>query len=84
MSITETNVAELRANLADALETVAKGGIVSIKSRGKTKAALISDELLWQLEDIIASNNPRLIKKTAQARAEIATYSFEEVFDADK
>ena len=80
MSITETNVATLRANLADVLDTVAKGNIVSIKSRGKSRAAIISDDLLWQLEDIIAANNPRIIKKVASARKDPKTYTFEEVF----
>lgn len=82
MSITETNMTNLRANLADALDQVAEGDIVLIKRRGKPAAALIDGDLL---EDYMAATNPRIIKKVAKARAEIAagkTVAFEDVFSA--
>ena len=80
MSITETNMTNLRSNLADALDTVAEGNIVLVKRRGKPDATLINSDLL---EDYLAANNPRIVKKVAKSRAEIAagkTLSFEEVF----
>lgn len=70
MSVTETNMANLRSHLADALEQVADGNIVLVKRRGKRYAALIDGELL---EDFLAATNPRVVKKVAQARKEIAT-----------
>ena len=80
MSIMETNMTKLRSNLADALDQVADGDIVLVKRRGKPDAALIDSDLL---EDFIAATNPRIMKKTARARAEIATgktIPFDEVF----
>ena len=77
MSITQTNMTNLRSNLADALDQVAEGDIVLVKRRGKSDAALIDSDLL---EDYIAATNPRIIKKVAKARAEKATIPFEEVF----
>lgn len=77
MSIMETNMANLRSNLADALDQVAEGDIVLVKRRGKPDAALIDSELL---EDYVAATNPRIIKKIAKARAEKTTTTFEEVF----
>jgi len=80
VSIMETNMTKLRSNLADALDQVADGDIVLVKRRGKPDAALIDSDLL---EDFIAATNPRIMKKTARARAEIATgktIPFDEVF----
>lgn len=77
MSITQTNMTNLRSNLADALDQVADGGIVLVKRRGKPDAALIDSDLL---EDYIAATNPRIIKKVAKARSEKVTIPFEEVF----
>lgn len=80
MGVLETNMTNLRSNLADALDQVAGGDIVLVKRRGKPDAALIDSDLL---EDYIAATNPRIIKKVAKARAEVAagqTVSFEEVF----
>jgi len=71
---------KLRSNLADALDQVADGDIVLVKRRGKPDAALIDSDLL---DDFIAATNPRIMKKTARARAEIATSKtipFDEVF----
>ena len=79
MSVMETNMANLRSNLADALEHAAGGDIVVVKRRGKRDTALIDSELL---EDFLAATNPRITKKIAQARAEVATgktTSFEDV-----
>lgn len=76
MSVMETNMTNLRSNLADALDQVANGDIVLVKRRGKPDAALIDSELL---EDFIAATNPRIVKKTAQARAETKSYSLQEV-----
>ena len=77
MSILETNMSELRANLADALEQTSKGDIVVVKRRGKPDAALIDSDML---EDFLAANNPRIMKKVVKARAENETISFEEAF----
>ncbi|MEK7096151.1 MAG: hypothetical protein AAB896_02600 [Patescibacteria group bacterium] len=80
MSVLETNMTNLRSNLAGALDQVADGDIVLVKRRGKPDTALIDSDLL---EDYIAATNPRIIKKVAKARAEVAagqTVSFEEVF----
>lgn len=80
MSVLETNMTNLRSNLADALDQVANGDIVLVRRRGKSDAALIDSDLL---EDYIAATNPRIIKKVAKARAEVVagqTVSFEEVF----
>lgn len=76
MSVMETNMTNLRSNLADALDQVANGDIVLVKRRGKPDAALIDSDLL---EDYIAATNPRIIKKTAEARAETKSYSLDEV-----
>ena len=76
----ETNMTNLRSNLADALDQVASGDIVLVKRRGKPDTALIDSDLL---EDYIAANNPRIVKKVAKARAEVAagkTVPFEDVF----
>ncbi len=77
MSVMETNMSNLRSNLADALDQVAGGDIVLVKRRGKPDAALIDSDLL---EDYIAAINPRITKKVAQARAEKESIPFEEVF----
>lgn len=80
MSITETNMTDLRSNLADALDQVAGGNIVLVKRRGKPNAALVDSDLL---EDFVAATNPRIIKKTAKARSEVnegKTVSFEDIF----
>ena len=80
MSITETNMTDLRSNLADALDQVAGGNIVLVKRRGKPDAALVDSDLL---EDFVAATNPRIIKKTARARSEVnkdKTVTFEDVF----
>lgn len=80
MSVMEINMTNLRSNLADALDQVAGGDIVLVKRRGKPDTALIDSELL---EDFVAANNPRIIKKTAQARAEITagkTVPLEDIF----
>lgn len=77
MSVMETNMSNLRSNLAVALDQVAGGDIVLVKRRGKPDAALIDSNLL---EDYIAATNPRIIKKVAKARAEEETIPFEEVF----
>lgn len=79
MGIMETNVANLRSHLADALEQAAGGDIVLVKRRGKRDTALIDSELL---EDFLAATNPRVIKKVAQARKDITTgkiVAFEDV-----
>ena len=79
MGVTETNMANLRSHLADALEQVAGGDIVLVKRRGKRDAALIDSEFL---EDFLAATNPRVIKKVAQARKDIAAgkiVAFEDV-----
>ncbi len=80
MGVVETNMTNLRSNLADALDQVASGDIVLVKRRGKPDTALIDSDLL---EDFVAATNPRIIKKTVQARAEVAagkTVSLEDVF----
>jgi len=77
MGVLETNMTNLRSNLADALDQVAKGDIVLVKRRGKPDAALVDSDLL---EDYIAATNPRIIKKVAKARAEKKTIPFDEVF----
>ncbi len=80
MGVLEINITNLRSNLAGALDQVADGDIVLVKRRGKPDAALIDSDLL---EDYIAATNPRIIKKVAKARAEVAagqTVPFEEVF----
>lgn len=80
MSISETNITNLRSNLADALDQVADGNIVLVKRRGKPNAALVDSDLL---EDFVAATNPRIIKKTVRARSEVVsgkTVSFEDVF----
>lgn len=79
MGVMETNMANLRSHLADALEQAAGGDIVVVKRRGKRDTALIDSELL---EDFLAATNPRIVKKVAQARAEVAsskTVTFEDV-----
>lgn len=70
MGVTETNMANLRSHLADALEQAAGGDIVLVKRRGKRDTALIDSELL---EDFLAATNPRILKKVAQARKDVAT-----------
>ncbi len=77
MSITETNMASLRSNLADALDSVAGGNVVIVKRRGKPDAALIDVDAF---EDFIAATNPRLTKKVSKARTEEDTLGFESVF----
>ncbi len=77
MAVVETNVAQLRAHLAEALEQVRGGAVVVVRSQDKPGVALVDEELL---EDVLAAQNPRLIKKINQARAEKDVYSFEEVF----
>lgn len=77
MSIVQTNMTNLRSNLADALDQVADGDIVLVKRRGKPDTALIDSDLL---EDYVAATNPRIIKKVAKARAEKETIPFDEVF----
>lgn len=77
MSITETNMTNLRSNLADALDQVAEGDIVLVKRRGKADAAVMDCDLL---EDYLATTNPRLIKKVSKARLEKEVIPFEEVF----
>jgi prevent-host-death family protein len=80
MSVLETNMSNLRSNLADALDQAAKGDIVLVKRRGKPDAALIDSDLL---EDYIAATNPRIIKKITKARAEVTsgkTVPFDDVF----
>jgi len=80
MSVMQTNMTNLRSNLADALNHVAKGDVVVVKRRGKPDAALIDGDLL---EDYIAATNPRIISKVAQARAEVAagkTTSLDDIF----
>lgn len=69
--------AELRSNLSESLDSVAKGNVVIVKRRGKPDVSLVDSELM---EDFVASHNPRLIKKVAKARAEKKEYSFDEVF----
>ena len=79
MSITETNVAELRSNLADALDSVTEGSVVIVKRRGKAGAVIVDQDAY---EDYLAATNPRLLRKTAKARAEILagdTVSLEEL-----
>lgn len=81
MSIMETNMANLRSHLADALEHAAGGDIVLVRRRGKRDTALIDSELL---EDFLAATNPRVVKKVAQARKDIATgktVAFEDVLE---
>ncbi len=80
MSILETNMSSLRANLADALNQASDGDIVLIKRSGKADTALIDGELL---EDFLAAASPRFIKKIAQARKEAErgeVVSFEDVY----
>ena len=80
MGVLEINMTNLRSNLAGALDQVADGDIVLVKRRGKPDTALIDSDLL---EDYIAATNPRIIKKVAKARAEVAAgqgIPFEEVF----
>lgn len=77
MSVYKTNMSNLRSNLADALDQVADGDIMLVKRRGKPDAALIDSDLL---EDYLAATNPRIIKKTAKARAEKENIPYEEVF----
>ncbi len=77
MSVLETNMSKLRSNLAVALDQVADGDVVLVKRRGKSTAALIDSDLL---EDYLAANNPRIIKKVAKARFEKDAVSFAEVF----
>ncbi len=80
MSVMETNMANLRANLADALDHAAGGDIVVVKRRGKPDAALINSSML---EDFIAAGNPRIVKKVAKARAEVKggkTVPFEDIY----
>lgn len=79
MAIMETNMANLRSHLADALEQAASGDIVVVRRRGKRDTALIDSELL---EDFLAATNPRIMKKVAHARTELATgktVAFEDV-----
>lgn len=81
MSITETNMTNLRSNLADALDQVAGGDIVLVKRRGKPDTALVDSDLL---EDFIAASNSRIVKKTAIARKEIEsgrTIPFDDMFE---
>ena len=59
--------AQLRSNLSESLDSVAKGNVVIVKRRGKPDVTLIDSDIV---EDYIASQNPRLIKKVAKARAE--------------
>jgi len=80
MSVLETNMSKLRSNLADVLNQAAAGDIVVVKRRGKPDTALIDGELL---EDFIAANNPRIIKKVVSARAEIKagdTVTLDDIF----
>ena len=80
MSVMETNMANLRSNLAAALDHAAGGDIVVVKRRGKPDAALINSSML---EDFIAATNPRIIKKVTKARAEVRggkTVPFEDIY----
>jgi prevent-host-death family protein len=80
MSVLETNMSKLRANLADALNQASMGDVVIVKRPGKPDAALVDSELL---EDYLASVNPRLIKKVTKARAEFKRgeiIDFEDMF----
>ena len=69
MSITETNVATLRANLADAIRTANNGTAVIVTQRVGSGVVMIDRDAY---EDYLAATNPRLQKKVAAARAEIA------------
>lgn len=81
MSITETNVADLRSNLASAFTVAQNGGVVVVNKRGGSGVVMISRD---EYEDYVAATNPRLIKKVADARAEITagnTVTLEELMN---
>ncbi len=69
--------AKLRSNLAKTLDSATNNNVIIIKRRGKEDVSLVNTAIH---EDFIASQNPRIIKKVAQARASKKSYSHEEVF----
>ena len=77
MTTTTITSAKLRGNMAKALNAVSGGDVVIVKRRGKPDVALVDTDLL---EDWLSAQNPRLIKKLAQARKDTKLYTFEEVF----
>ena len=78
MSTKTIDATDMRKNLSDALDAVAKSqDILLVKRRGKVESALIDVDML---EDLLAASNPEYLKSIANARASKDWYTPEEVF----
>ena len=78
MSTKTIDATDMRKNLSDALDAVAKSqDILLVKRRGKVESALIDVDML---EDLLAASNPEYLKSIATARASKDWYTPEEVF----
>lgn len=77
MGTTTIPASDLRANLAETLDTVSADNIVVVTRRGKKERAIID---LDQLEDLLAASDPGYLAKIKEARDSKEYLSHEDVF----
>lgn len=78
MSTRTIDATNMRKNLSEALDAVAKShNILLVKRRGKVESALVDIDML---EDLLAANNPKYLKSIAEARVSKEWYTPKEVF----
>jgi len=77
MGTKTVSASNLRSNLADALESINKDDILIVTRRGKKECAIID---LDKLEDLLAANDPKYLRKIREARNSKEYFSHEEVF----
>lgn len=68
--------AKLRSNLAEILNEVSNGEIITVKRRGQSDVSIIDQDTL---DDLVTMNNPRIIKEIAKARQEKGGTSLDEL-----
>jgi len=76
MTYTTTTMSEARANFAELLDNAAEQ-ITVIKRRGKKDVAIFDIDLI---EDYLASQNPRIIKKIADSRKSNKLIELDDLF----
>lgn len=81
MTTKTIDATDLRNNLSGTINSLGKGDLLFIKSRGKlTGKVIIDDEML---EDLLLLHDSEYVKSIAKARAEVKDgklYTFDEVF----